>query len=103
MVKYNKLKNVTICKYFINSKCKYGNKCRLFHPSPANMKLKNIKKEIKRKAGHCYCGSILRNIVYNSMNYGPRCYNRSSLNKINETPLFIKVCSKTSKSMRKCM
>ncbi len=92
MPSYDKSNNGTICRHFVNGKCKYGDTCRLYHPNAIQINTLYVQKEIKRKPGQCYCGAYLRTIL-----------NRSPLLTISEDkPKFFMICTKTGRSMYKC-
>ena len=91
MPSYNRYKDGAICKYFINNRCKYGKKCKLYHPTSNQIKTLSVKKEVNRKSGHCYCGSYLRTIL-----------NRFSTRNDDNFPVFFRVCARTGSSMKKC-
>jgi hypothetical protein len=92
MAPYNRSKNGTICRRFINGKCKNGSKCRFFHPNKRQINTIPVQKEIKREPGYCYCGSHLRTTL-----------NKRPLDmRSDRSPTFFIVCSKTGKSIRKC-
>jgi hypothetical protein len=82
-----------LCRFFYDKKCRKGDRCRFYHPlaiTPA------ITKERKREPGTCYCGSYLRTVI----NKTP-IRTRSSSDD-SELPLFIVVCGKTGRSMKRC-
>ena len=78
-----------ICRHFVNDRCRYGDKCRFYHPIKIT---RTIKKKSTRKIGHCYCGSRLRRV----MNY-------SAVRDDDDRPAFFSVCGKTGRSMKRCI
>ena len=80
-----------LCRFFYDKKCRRGDRCRFYHPlaiTPA------ITKERKRKSGFCYCGSYLKTVISRT---------RTQVgSEDDEYPLFIVVCMKTGRSMKRC-
>lgn len=86
--------NRPLCRFFYDKKCRKGDRCRFYHPSvitPA------ITKERKRDPGLCYCGFYLKTVI----NRTPIRPNGDSDDR--EKPLFLVVCGKTGKSMKRCL
>ena len=85
--------NRPVCRQFINQgKCQRRHHCGFYHPKTITPV---IKKKARRELGHCYCGSPQRTVI-------------SGRNaRVDEDgishPTFFIVCSRTGKSMRKCM
>lgn len=81
-----------ICRHFVNKgKCNRKKRCRFYHPSNITP---NIKKQARRDIGHCYCGATQKCVI-NKRSY--------SLSENIDTPLFFVVCSRTGRSMKRCM
>ena len=86
-----------LCRFFYDKKCRKGDRCRFYHPlaiTPA------ITKERKREPGLCYCGSRLRTVI-NRAPIRHRVGYRGD-NDDDGFPLFIVVCGKTGRSMKRC-
>lgn len=81
-----------ICRFFVNNKCRKGDKCRFYHPSPITP---TIQKKTRRELGKCYCGAKLRTVVDN------RYY--SNIDEESRKPIFYNICSRTRRSIRRCM
>ena len=87
--KSNTKTNKKLCRKYYYGNCKYGEKCKFYHPEIITPP---IKSEIDRKSQHCYCGNKLKTIIkYSKEEEG------------DDTNSFFIICAKTGKSMRKCM
>jgi hypothetical protein len=81
--------NSLLCRQFVNTgSCPRRNKCRFHHPQ---LITETIKKRAIREPGRCYCGAKQKTLVNN----------RKSRNTDDLT--FFVVCSRTMKSMKKCI
>lgn len=81
-----------VCRQFVNQgKCRKHLKCRFYHPPVITP---TIRKKATRNPGYCYCGSMLKYIT------NSRPYHRSD---DKDTPTFFTVCSRTCRSIGKCM
>lgn len=85
--------NRPICRAYVNqSKCNRNNHCNFYHPRVITQM---IKKKARREPGFCYCGSLQRTIIAN------RVFRRSD--EDDAPPTFFIICSRTGKSMKKCI
>lgn len=86
--------NRPICRQYVNQgHCRRNNRCNFYHPK---VMTRLIEKKAKREPGHCYCGSFQKTIIGNTTYRLEDGINASK-------PTFFVVCSRTGKSMRKCM
>lgn len=90
MVKYDRTKHGAICKCYVNKKCKFGDKCKLYHPPQNSITKPSFQQEIRRESRHCYCGSFLRTVISR--------YKRFD----SDDRKFFIVCSYTGRSMLRC-
>jgi hypothetical protein len=79
-----------VCRqYILQGKCEYPpGKCGFRHPQPIT---KRDMLEAKREIGRCYCGASQRTII------------SSRVRTLEEPRPFFVVCSKTGKSMTRCL
>jgi hypothetical protein len=89
-VQYDRKKHGAICKYYVSNKCKFGKRCKLYHPPKTQINTPSFQKEIRREPGHCYCGSYLRSVI-----------SRYKRNNSDDRQFFV-VCSNTGRSMSRC-
>lgn len=75
---------VVYCRDFLKGNCK-RQRCRFYHPKIVTI---DIQKERDRQLGYCFCGAKLRS----TMNHKGK----------DDDPIFYVVCSRTSRSMRRC-
>lgn len=81
-----------VCRSFVNQGiCRLRDGCRFYHPPHLT---KTIKKKARREPGLCYCGAPQKKLV-NKRQYRP--------GEDDAMPIFYVVCSRTGKSMRRCM
>lgn len=81
-----------VCREYVNQgNCHNKQRCRFYHPKRVTMK---IRKKAKRAAGFCYCGYSLQCLVSSRT---------SRTGRRDSDPIFFSVCSRTKKSMKKCL
>lgn len=79
-----------LCRDFVNkNKCRKGDHCRFLHPKHIT---ESIRMSASRELGSCYCGAPQRKIM-NNTKYAEEA----------NIPLFFAVCSRTGRSMNRCM
>jgi hypothetical protein len=82
-------KRQPVCRQYVNQQwCRKRLRCNFYHPLIITP---TIKKKATRKLGHCYCGAPQKCLM-----------NRKLLRKP-EDPTFFVVCSRTRRSMKKCL
>lgn len=89
-VLYERKVHGTICKYYVGNGCKFGSRCKLYHPPSNDINHPIIQQEIKRESGRCYCGSFLRVVI-----------GRYKRNEDDRRQFFV-VCANTGRSMLRC-
>lgn len=89
--------NRPICRQYVNQgTCKKRKHCNFYHPKVVS---NLITKKAKRELGCCYCGSPQKTIIgHRTINY-----NRYESAEDVPRPVFFRVCSRTGKSMKKCL
>lgn len=79
------MNHLPICRAYVNCGfCKYQDKCKFYHPQIIT---KIIKRKAQRELGYCFCGAPQKCIMYK--------------NTLDIT--FYMVCSRTGKSMKRCI
>ena len=80
-----------VCRQHVNqNRCRKGLKCNFYHPMDITPV---IKKKATREFGFCYCGAVQKRL----MNKRPFKHHNE------DTPLFFVVCSRTYRSMNRCL
>ena len=86
--------NRPICRQYVNQgRCNKRKHCNFFHPKVVT---RVIEKRARREPGYCYCSAPQRTIISNS-SYRP--HDGESAPR----PAFFVVCSRTGRSINKCM
>lgn len=79
-----------ICKDFVKGRCKRKHNCKFYHP----LRIDRISLlQAGRKSGECFCGAPLIKVVKKRYNTG----------EDRELPLFFCLCSRTKRSIKRCM
>lgn len=86
--------NRPVCRAYVNQgRCHKKKHCNFYHPRVVTQ---IIEKRARREPGRCYCGSRQKTIICN------QTY-RHQDGVMGPEPMFFVVCSRTGKSIKKCM
>lgn len=85
--------NNPVCRQFVNQgQCRKRKRCCFYHPPEIT---DTVIRNATRELGYCYCGAIQKRIINNRS----RRTNRDG----ETSPMFFVICSRTGRSMKRCM
>jgi hypothetical protein len=83
---------IPICREFVNQgNCRKRKQCYFNHPQEITS---SVVKKATRQLGYCYCGAPQKRII---INYGHKFHRN------NNHPMFFVVCSRTNRSLKRCL